>query len=140
MGPGYRIGVVTHLCYAALVFILIEFFFFFFVGLCSHGFLPFVGHVAAPQKLDTRTSIESRRYDGLRVYAIFIEWAKGVAIDGSWDCGPRSSFDRSRRSVFTESDGPRFSLTFSYKNRCSSLCILTFDRFVKQLTEFEGRS
>ena len=29
---------------------------------------------------------------------------------------------------------------FSYKNRCSSLCNLNFDRIVKQLSDFEGKS
>ena len=33
----------------------------------------------------------------------------------SWDPGPRSSSDCGRQLVFTKSDGPRFSLTFSYK-------------------------
>ena len=71
---------------------------------------------------------------------IFIGQMKDNAIVGSWDRGPWSSLDRSRRSVFTESDGPRFLLTFSYKNWCSSICILTFDQIVKQLRKFWGRS
>ena len=54
----------------------------------------------------------------------------------SWDCSPRSSSNRGRRSVFIESNSARFLLTFSFKYRCSSLCTLTFDRIVKQLSDF----
>ena len=73
MGPGYSIGAVTHLRYAAPPFILTFLLFFFRVGLCSRRFLTFVGHVAASRELDTRTSNESRRYDGLRVHAIIAQ-------------------------------------------------------------------
>ena len=38
----------------------------------------------------------------------------------------------------TGSNGPRFLQEILFKNRCSSLVFLTFDRFVKQLREFEG--
>ena len=43
--------------------------------------------------------------------SITIGWAINV---GSWDRGPRSSRDRGRRSVFTESDGPHFSRGISF--------------------------
>ena len=58
---------------------------------------------------------------------IFIGRAKDDTIVGSWDHGPRSSSDRGHQSVFTESNGPRFSLTFSTKWCSSSLCNLTLD-------------
>ena len=56
-----------------------------------------------------------------RELPILIERTKDDAIVGSWDCGSRLSHDRSRRSVFTRSDGLRFSRAFSSKYRCSSL-------------------
>ena len=50
-----------------------------------------------------------------RELPILIKQMKDDAIGGSWDRGPQSSHNRSHRLVFTSSDGPRFSLTFSYK-------------------------
>ena len=41
---------------------------------------------------------------------------------------------------FIGSNGSRFSWELLFKNRCSSLVFSTFDRFVKQLSKFEGRS
>ena len=40
---------------------------------------------------------------------------------------------------FIGSNGPSFSWELLFKNRCSSLVFLTFDQFVKQLSEFEER-
>ena len=45
-----------------------------------------------------------------------------------------------RRKSHREMDGSHQSRNFPYKYRCISLLFLTFDRFVNQLSEFEGRS
>ena len=70
VGPGESIGAVTQMRYALLRFILTFSRSFFRVGLCSHIFLPCAGHMAASRTLDTRASIQPRRYNGLIVHMI----------------------------------------------------------------------
>ena len=62
-------------------------------------------------------------------------WAR---VMGSWPILRARSWPYNRPSSYRTAGA--FRGEFSHKKCCSSLCNLTFDRIVKKLSGFEGRS